>query len=1318
MKRATTVPRVCDRCVHALARLLWAGAVLCLFGLYADPARASCSAPANPIEAENCNPGTDQSVWRVEGSGDSTIEGFATQMSVNAGQTVSFKIDTAATTYNIAIFRLGYYGGLGARQVATITPSATLPQAQPACLSDSTTNLADCGNWAVSASWNVPATAVSGLYIAVMTVPATGDRNQIFFVVRNDSRNSALVFKTSDATWQAYNDYGGHSLYGALSGFDLTNRAYKVSYNRPLVTPDLEPYSWPFYDTVPMIHWLEANGYDVTYITSPDLASSGSSLLLNHKVYLSVGHDEYVSGPERTAILAARNAGVNLAFFSGNEVFWKTRWEDSIDGSNTPYRTLVCYKESLGPYSVPTATAAVDPDDPPTWTGSWRDPKGGPPDDAGIPENALTGQLFRVNGTGPDNENNQSIQVPAAEGKLRFWRGTQVAAQSAGQVWTLPAGTLGYEWDAEEDNGFRPPGLFDLSTATYTLTTDYLQDAGGIYGAGVATHRMSLYRAASGALVFGAGTVQWSWGLDTDHDCGDPGCGPSDPDPNMQQATVNLLADMGVQPATLQSGLVPATASTDTTPPSSTITAPAQGATVHVAGTVTVTGTASDTGGGLVAGVEVSFDGGNTWHPATGTSSWTYTWVPTSTGTASLQSRAVDDSGNLETPSTAVSVDVAPPICPCTLFILQQPVQPSVSDAGTKYEMGMKFQASTPGQISAIRFWKSPSETGTHTGHIWSATGTQLASVTFSGETASGWQTQQLASPLMIDANATYVVSVNINSYYAATTSGLATQIVSGNLSSVADGKNGVYGSAGTFPTNSYDSTNYFTDIEFAGVAQVLAQSGDGQTGAPGTTLPEPLVAQVLDQNGNPISGTTVNFSVGSGGGSVSPASGVSDSNGKVTASATLGSTAGRNTFQASASGVGSVVFNESALQDTVLTTQVPQSTVTDNAAYELGMKFQAAEAGQISAIRFWKAVGEGGTHTGHIWSSSGTLLASVTFSGETASGWQLQALSTPVTIQANTEYVVSVSVNSYYVATNMGLASSIVNGYLSSIADGLNGLYGSPGNFPTSSYESTNYFVDVSFGNAALMQKVSGDGQIGEAGATLSSPLVVQLHDSNDNIASGVTVNFNVTAGGGAVAPASAVTDSSGNASTTLTLGPTAGANTVAATATGYGTVDFNETAVQGVLFTTQTPTAVNITDGQGYELGMKFQANVAGQITAIHFWKDSKETGTHVGNIWSASGTLLASVTFTGESASGWQVQQLTSPLTIQANTTYVVSVNVNSYYVATNEGLQTSVVNGALSSVADGANGVYSSKPGQFPTASYENTNYFRDITFAPQ
>ena len=102
-----------------------------------------------------------------------------------------------------------------------------------------------------------------------------------------------------------------------------------------------------------MVRFLESNGYDVSYTTGVDTDRRGAELL-EHKAFLSVGHDEYWSGTQRTNVEAARDAGVNLAFFSGNEIFWKTRWENSIDGSGTPYRTLVTYKETH-------ADAKIDP---------------------------------------------------------------------------------------------------------------------------------------------------------------------------------------------------------------------------------------------------------------------------------------------------------------------------------------------------------------------------------------------------------------------------------------------------------------------------------------------------------------------------------------------------------------------------------------------------------------------------------------------------------------------------------------------------------------------------------------------------------------------------------------------------------------------------------------------------------------------------------------------------------------------------------------------------------------------------------------------
>ena len=122
------------------------------------------------------------------------------------------------------------------------------------------------------------------------------------------------------------------------------------------------------------IYWLEQNGYDVSYISGVDTDRLGPEALLGHKAYLSVGHDEYWSGDQRANVEAARDAGVNLLFWSGNEVYWKTRYEASIDGSNTDYRTLVSYKETWANFSLdagPEDYANIDPSN--EWTGTWRD---------------------------------------------------------------------------------------------------------------------------------------------------------------------------------------------------------------------------------------------------------------------------------------------------------------------------------------------------------------------------------------------------------------------------------------------------------------------------------------------------------------------------------------------------------------------------------------------------------------------------------------------------------------------------------------------------------------------------------------------------------------------------------------------------------------------------------------------------------------------------------------------------------------------------------------------------------------------------------
>ncbi|RCJ23210.1 Ig domain-containing protein group 1 domain-containing protein [Nostoc sp. ATCC 43529] len=513
------------------------------------------------------------------------------------------------------------------------------------------------------------------------------------------------------------------------------------------------------------------------------------------------------------------------------------------------------------------------------------------------------------------------------------------------------------------------------------------------------------------------------------------------------------------------------------------------------------------------------------------------------------------------------------------LFTNQTPNIPNFGD-GTSFELGMKFRSSQVGQITAIRFWKASSETGTHTGKIWTAAGELLGSVTFANETTSGWQEQLLDSAVNIQANTTYVVSVNANTHFVTTYDELQSPIVNGNLSSVADGNNGVFNvSPNSFPNNSYRNSNYYRDINFVVVAvpTITKIGGDNQTGAAGTPLANPLVVQVKDGAGNPQSGVTVNFAVTAGGGSVLPASAVTDSNGEASTTLTLGAAFGAtspvtNTVSATAAEIDSVIFTATATPSgntqNILTSQVPSiPNFTDGVPYELGMKFRSNKGGQITAVRFWKAPSETGTHIGKIWNATGELLGSTTFTSETASGWQEQLLEPPVNIQANTTYVVSVNANAYFVATYDELGSPIVNGDLTSVADGNNGVFNlSANSFPTSSYRNTNYYRDIAFVVGSSLVKVSGDNQSVTTGGTIPNPLVVRVVNAQNNPQSGVTVNFAVTAGGGSVSPLSAVTDASGQASTTLTVGavPTGpGGVVVTATASGIGSVTFLASAI-----------------------------------------------------------------------------------------------------------------------------------------------------------
>ncbi|MBK7876951.1 MAG: DUF4082 domain-containing protein [Planctomycetes bacterium] len=774
----------------------------------------------NPIVAENLLPGTPRSEWDVAGAGDPSIQGFASPFSVNHGTTVQFKIKTDSAAYHIDIYRLGYYGGLGARRITTITPAVALPQTQPVCLQDPSSGLIDCGNWTVSAFWNIPGDAVSGVYLArpVRDDGANaGKAAHIPFVVRADGSCGGLLFQTSDTTWQAYNSYGGASLY-VDHVFGLpAGRASKVSYNRPFATRNdtdgIGKRDYFFWAEYPMIRWLEANGYRVTYASGIDSATRGADLL-DHDAFLSIGHDEYWSGEQRANVEAARDAGVDLLFLSGNECFWKTRWEPSkVD--RTPNRTLVCYKETH-------SNARMDPT-PGVWTGTWRDPRFASTTDGGRPENALMGTQFMVNG--PRNDN---LTVPATYGRMRLWRNTAIATMPLAQTAFFPAGLLGHEWDADVDNGSRPAGLVSFSRTNVYLPFHYLFDNGSTYGTTTATHALTMYRAPSGALVFSAGTVQWSWGLDEVHD------GTTlTPDNSIRQVTVNVLADMGLHPESLRAPLVPASASLDETPPRAWIVEPRSGATVPGRSGFWIEGRATDSGGGLVGAVEVSIDGGRRWHPATGRDPWSFHVPPGDAGPMTILCRATDDSLNMQARNSAVVVvrsgsDPAP----LHLFAQNGPPPTTTSAEMRALEVGVRFKTSVPGVVTGVRFYKGAGNVGRHIAHLWASNGTLLAAAEYRVETESGWQEVEFDNPVAIQANVLYTASYHAQCGHVPIQTGyfLAQDVQSGPLLAPrATGSfgNGVfkYGAA-AFPTDSSQGANYWVDVSFRPNSDPYQDSG------------------------------------------------------------------------------------------------------------------------------------------------------------------------------------------------------------------------------------------------------------------------------------------------------------------------------------------------------------------------------------------------------------------------------------------------------------------------------------------------------------
>ncbi|MFC7669067.1 DUF4082 domain-containing protein [Hymenobacter humi] len=397
----------------------------------------------------------------------------------------------------------------------------------------------------------------------------------------------------------------------------------------------------------------------------------------------------------------------------------------------------------------------------------------------------------------------------------------------------------------------------------------------------------------------------------------------------------------------------------------------------------------------------------------------------------------------------------------------------------------------------------------------------------------------------------------------------------------------------------------------------------------------------------------------------------------------------------------------------------------TDNQPIEIGTKFRASVNGTITGVRFYKGVGNTGAHVGTLWSSAGTKLASATFSNETASGWQEVRFDAPVAVTAGTTYIASYYSPDGGFAISPGFFTStgVTNGPLTALqsgTDGVNGVYKYGGGFPNGG-NTANYWVDVLFAENTAAGKQT---------YTLTSITDANACNATNTSLSSVEVTPG-TGPAGTLAASGAVqagqdinltfTASAGTSPFSLVINGTTYPNVTSGTPFNTG-VKASTSGTTSIWSSTTVPATVNTNDSSPIEVGVKFRAAVDGQVMGIRFYKGSENTGTHVGSLWSSTGTKLATATFSNETASGWQEVRFDAPVDIKAGTLYVASYSAPiGKYSSNGSYFTTAVTNGPLTAVqsggADGSNGVYNaSGPGAFPTSSFNSSNYWVDVVFA--
>lgn len=500
---------------------------------------------SNKIQIENALPGTTN--WQLDNPipfvardsknfSTSALEGYASLTSVNVGEDIKFYVRTYFDKFSMEFYRVGYYGGAGGHLKKTVVDLPGNKQSVPKPKDTTDYGLVEC-DWTVSYVLTVPSDWVSGVYLVKLI--AGGFQSYIIFVVREDARTSDVLMQCSVTTYQAYNGWGGRSIYACYSDGRL-DTCTKVSFNRPYFAPhrgyadENNPEmtqnakgsgqllaSFPFGTYEPaweynMIRWLEKQGYDVMYCTNIDVHRD-PKLLLSHRLFMSVGHDEYWTRDMRVNVEMARDQGVDLMFCCGNSVYRQARLESDAHGN--PHRTLVCHKpRSATPVPDPLAQKILDnlaSDDDlypyPNVTGEFiTETRYGVT--VAWPESSLTGSTWVEEA--PDYE---ELEVVAASDWIYSGSGAAAGLK-------MPH-LAGYEVDGDKYNSV----LYAPSNRRILATSP----SGG---------KVLAYTVEGGTTVFSSGSMEWSWGLD---DWKIPNCHwgrPSALNSVVAQMTTNLLA--------------------------------------------------------------------------------------------------------------------------------------------------------------------------------------------------------------------------------------------------------------------------------------------------------------------------------------------------------------------------------------------------------------------------------------------------------------------------------------------------------------------------------------------------------------------------------------------------------------------------------------------------------------------------------------------------------------------------------------------------------------------------------------------------------